>query len=167
MLMVFTHTGTIKLYGWEKPLAARLSDIRTNEELHQLSRHGLFTSLESGFGNLVPFIVAFASFASFSAFSGRPLTAEIAFPSLALFDLLANPIQMIVPLIRFVSYIGVSLERLRRLLVAREVLCDSVDRLPGGEASEAVEIANASFGWTVGGEAQLSDVDISVKVSSF
>ena len=67
MLMVFTHTGTIKLYGWEKPLAARLSDIRTNEELHQLSRHGLFTSLESGFGNLVPFIVAFASFASFSA----------------------------------------------------------------------------------------------------
>ncbi|KAL8278313.1 hypothetical protein RQP46_009205 [Phenoliferia psychrophenolica] len=122
---------TVKLYSWETPLAAKLSKIRNDEELLQLSRQGLWTSIESGFGNLAPFLVGFASFSSFAAFSGRDLTADIAFPSLALvcplfffpdgdpnlradrclqpciqFELLAGPIQMIVPLIRFFSYIG-------------------------------------------------------------
>ena len=160
---VLSAMRTVKLYGWERLLAAKLSRIRTEEELHQLARQGVFTSLESGFGNLAPFLVAFVSFASFSAFSGQNLTADIAFPSLALFELLADPIQMIIPLVRFVSYIGVSLERVRLLVSASKVMGDSVERLPAG-GPDAVVISNGSFGWVAGGSTVLDGVQLSVKV---
>lgn len=103
---VFASIRSIKLFAWEAAITARLAAVRS-EELHELRRRGflialavrsiasfartltiLIVTLQQGFSSLAPFLVAFASLASFAAFSGRTLTADIAFPAIALFAML-------------------------------------------------------------------------------
>lgn len=161
MTDILSSIRTVKLYAWELALSKRLWSIRNTEELPELRRQGFLTALESGSGSLTPFLVAFVSFAFFAAFSGQSLTADIAFPALALFAVLQGPLQMIAPLFRLIVNIRVSLKRITALISAREVVPGDVERLmvEQGEGS-AVVFAEASFAWYSLGPDVLTRVDL-------
>lgn len=97
---IISSMRTIKLYAWEDAMA---------------SRHFIL-SVAAGVNQLVPFLIAFASFATFSFFSGRSLTPDVVFPCLRLFTMLRLPFYLITPLMTVFIDGFVSLKRLQQPL---------------------------------------------------
>ncbi|KAL8278918.1 hypothetical protein RQP46_008587 [Phenoliferia psychrophenolica] len=163
---IFSSIRSIKLYAWESAITSRLRSVR-EDELHEVRLRGFLLAVAAGFTSLAPFLVAFASLASFAAFSGRTLSSDIAFPSIALFALLRNPVQLITPLMRLIIDVNTSVERLETLLTARELKAGDVERRETAEDGVAVRVASGSFGWAEEGAVVLHDIDLVVKTGEF
>ena len=58
------------------------------------SRAGYLSASSNFLWSFTPFAVAFTTFALFSTISGKPLTSEIVFPSITLFQLLGFPLAV-------------------------------------------------------------------------
>ncbi|KAL8287568.1 hypothetical protein RQP46_003426 [Phenoliferia psychrophenolica] len=159
---------TIKLYAWESALGRRLYEIRNDVELHHLRRRYFLLSISDAFAGVAPTFVALASYSSFAKYSGRPLTPEIVFPALALFGILAEPLQTLVPLIRIIIDAPVGLRRLETLLNARELSADAVERNPATSPSgDAIVIKDASFAWSEGASPILKSINLTIKAGQF
>ncbi len=95
-----------------------------------------------------PILVSLASFTTFAAL-GFQLTAAVAFPALALFNLLRFPIMQMPNQITNLINAGVGLTRIQNFLDA-----DEMDPLPleapGGRGETAAEISNGTFFWESG-----------------
>lgn len=146
---ILQNVKSIKLYAWEKPMLDKLSHIRNDEELANLRKIGVLSAAINFAWTCVPFFVSCSTFAVFALFSGIPLTPEIIFPALSLFDLLSDPIFALPAVITALIQCSVSLNRLSSFLCADEVDSSIVTRLPKvknlGEVS--VEISNGTFLW--------------------
>jgi ATP-binding cassette, subfamily C (CFTR/MRP), member 1 len=99
-------------YAWENSFAQKLFDVRNNKELVMLRKMGYLSSSSNFLWSFTPFVrrvpqlsrfgadpdssqaVAFSSFALFSTISGKPLTSEIVFPAITLFQLLSFPLAV-------------------------------------------------------------------------
>ena len=83
----------VKLYAWEEPYKARILSLRHIELTH--IRH--MAHLEVGQALVMgstPILIALSAFAVFTA-QGYSLTPAVAFPALALFNLLRFPITLL------------------------------------------------------------------------
>ena len=82
----------IKLYAWEQPYLAKLQVVRDLElaKIKSALLWGIFNMLMFSGG---PIIISLASFTAY-AVAGYPLTADVAFVALALFNLLRFPVIM-------------------------------------------------------------------------
>lgn len=87
---IMNNIKSIKLYGWEKAFSSKVLQARNDEELAMLRRIGIVQSGSQFLWSSVPFLVAFSTFATFVATSKRPLTSEIIFPAISLFQLLVS-----------------------------------------------------------------------------
>jgi len=111
MSELLANIRTIKLYAWENTFIRRISEVRNNQELKILRKIGFvavnlsfsalqFTYWFSQAGNLalwsgIPLLVAFSSFATAAVTSSKPLTSDIIFPAISLFNLLQFPLAMV------------------------------------------------------------------------
>lgn len=135
---------SIKLYAWEKPLMARLRDVRNNEELRNFQK----IKIANRIGNLIWYffsmMVSFTTLAVFTIFEAVPLTPDLVFPALTLLGKLALPLSQLPKF--FEAYIEASLaiDRLSAFLDAPEV--DSVSRIVG-PAEHAITVDDATFRW--------------------
>eukprot|EP00775_Hariotina_reticulata_P001784 gene1784-2118_t len=99
---VITGIKAIKLYAWEEPYLTRITQLRETEllaikrtqMLAMVSGGGEAAEINNSIFNTGPVLVSLAAFGTYAAL-GHPLTAAVAFPSLALFNLLRFPIVMI------------------------------------------------------------------------
>ncbi|KAG7840075.1 hypothetical protein KL942_002874 [Ogataea angusta] len=144
------NVKSIKLYAWEKPMLERLSEARNEKELRNLNKIGILSAVVNFAWTCVPFFVSCSTFAIFAYTSKTPLTPEIVFPALSLFDLLSDPIFAIPALMTAMIESGVSLKRLTDFLLADEIDNELFTRLPkqtniGGVS---VEIDNCNFLWS-------------------
>jgi ATP-binding cassette subfamily C (CFTR/MRP) protein 1 len=89
-----SNIRSIKLYGWEGSFAQRLLTLRNDNELAMLRKMGYLSASSNFLWSFTPFAVAFSSFALFSTISGKPLTSEIVFPAITLFQLLGFPLAV-------------------------------------------------------------------------
>ncbi|KAG5417560.1 hypothetical protein I9W82_005196 [Candida metapsilosis] len=149
---IINSAKSIKLYSWEKPMLERLSHVRNNKELQNLKSIGIIIALAQFLWTCVPFIISCACFAAFSWLYKIPLTPEIVFPALSLFDLLMEPMMIIPNLVVSVVETKVSLGRLTELLTLEEISPDQDGKikrelLPKGEYS--VKIQNTNFVWNL------------------
>lgn len=146
---ILQNVKSIKLYAWEKPMLEKLGHIRNDEELGNLLKIGVLSAAINFAWTCVPFFVSCSTFAVFALFSGIPLTPEIIFPALSLFDLLSDPIFALPAVITALIQCSVSLNRLLSFLSADEVDPTLVTKLPKvtnvGDIS--VEILNETFLW--------------------
>lgn len=169
---ILNNIKSIKLYGWEKAFAQKVLDARNNNELKMLRKIGITQSISNLFWSLVPFLVAFSTFATFVATSSRPLTSEIIFPAISLFQLLSFPMAVFSNIINSIIEASVSVTRLEDFLAsaeldptARKLILPQDD--PNGETKKGdtvVTIKQGEFRWIADStEPTLQDIDLTVK----
>jgi ABC-type multidrug transport system fused ATPase/permease subunit len=166
MSEILNNIKSIKLYGWEKAFADKVFDARNNMELTMLKRIGIVQSCSNFFWSTTPFFVAFATFSSYVFTSDRPLTADIIFPALSLFTLLAFPMSVFSNIINSIIEALVSVNRIEAFLAAPEI-DPAARKVIEGEpkvGDEVVTIKNGEFRWVHDSlEPTLQDIDIGVK----
>ena len=118
---VGTRAGVkaIKLYAWEKAYLERLQAARHTERI-AIRKVQLIGTINSVLFLGGPILVAIAAFWTFTALGGI-ITADIAFPALAYFDLLRFPIIMLPTQVMNFINARVAIRRLQAFMNASEV----------------------------------------------
>ncbi|QLL33659.1 hypothetical protein HG536_0E05700 [Torulaspora globosa] len=146
---IINSMKSIKLYAWEKPMLDRLDHVRNGLEMENFKKIGVVSNLIFFAWNCVPLMVACSTFGMFSFANKRPLSPEIVFPALSLFNILNDAIYSLPNIINSVIETRVSMNRLKEFLLSDE-LDDSfmeVEETPCDKTLPVVEIKNATFLW--------------------
>uniref|UniRef100_A0A2K6N0T6 Multidrug resistance-associated protein 1 n=1 Tax=Rhinopithecus bieti TaxID=61621 RepID=A0A2K6N0T6_RHIBE len=139
----------LKLYAWElafkdKVLAIRQEELKVLKKSAYLAAVGTFTWV------CTPFLVALCTFAVYVTIDkNNILDAQKAFVSLALFNILRFPLNILPMVISSIVQASVSLKRLRIFLSHEELEPDSIERRPvkdGGDKN-SITVRNATFTW--------------------
>uniref|UniRef100_A0A8C6UQM7 Multidrug resistance-associated protein 1 n=1 Tax=Neogobius melanostomus TaxID=47308 RepID=A0A8C6UQM7_9GOBI len=118
----------LKLYAWELAFQDKVSEIRQSE-LRVLKKAAYLGAMSTFTWICAPFLVALSTFAVYVLVDERNiLDAQKAFVSLALFNILRFPLNMLPMVISSLVQASVSLKRLRTFLSHEELQEDSVDR---------------------------------------
>lgn len=148
MTEILGNMKSIKLYAWTTAFMNKLNFIRNDQELHTLRKIGAVTAVANFTWSTTPFFVSCSTFAVFVATSKQPLSTEIVFPALTLFNLLTFPLAVLPMVITAVIEASVAVNRLKSYLTAPELQSDAVLRSdPVGMGEESVRIRDASFTW--------------------
>ncbi|CAK6444659.1 unnamed protein product [Pipistrellus nathusii] len=157
----------LKLYAWElafkdKVLAIRQEELKVLKKSAYLAAVGTFTWV------CTPFLVALSTFAVYvTVKETNVLDAQKAFVSLALFNILRFPLNILPMVISSIVQASVSLKRLRIFLSHEELDPDSIERQPikdGGGSS--ITVRNATFTWARSDPPTLNGITFSVPEGS-
>lgn len=118
----------------------RILFVRNDKELRALRKYGIGTAVNTTLWSGIPLLVAFSSFAIASLVFKTPLTSDIIFPAISLFNLLSFPLAMFATVIGNLIESLVSLRRIANLLEAKELQQDA----------RKVEVKELSLGDEVG-----------------
>lgn len=156
---------SIKLYCWESFFKAKLDHIRNDQELKNLKTMGIVQACTSFQFNMVPFLVSSSTFIVFVIFNkDTPLSTEIVFPALALFNLLQFPLAVIPMVITAFVEASVSVERLTKFLNNEELQIDSIKKLPAPKNAKKgdvlVKLEKCTFLWQRKPEYKVALTDI-------
>nr|XP_006820966.1 PREDICTED: ATP-binding cassette sub-family C member 9-like [Saccoglossus kowalevskii] len=110
----------LKLYGWEKMFCVAIESVR-KREVRKMMKFAVFQVATNFMTQATPMIVTLVSFAVYSLVSPVPLTPELAFSSLALFQQLIIPLFLLPLTINFTVNALVSVGRLQKFFVATEI----------------------------------------------
>ncbi|KAM9784084.1 multidrug resistance-associated protein 1 [Syngnathus typhle] len=138
----------LKLYAWELAFKGKVSDIRESE-LRVLKKAAYLGAVSTFTWVCAPFLVALSTFAVYVLVDEKNvLDAQKAFVSLALFNILRFPLNMLPMVISSMVQASVSLKRLRVFLSHEELQEDSVDRRAVVGSSNSISIVNGVFSWS-------------------
>ncbi|KAI6887500.1 ATP-binding cassette glutathione S-conjugate transporter [Hortaea werneckii] len=163
MTEILNNMKSIKLYAWTTAFMNKLNFIRNDQELHTLRKIGAVTAIANFTWSTTPFFVSCSTFAVFVATSNAPLTTEIVFPALTLFNLLTFPLAVLPMVITAIIEASVAVNRLTDYFTAPELQPDAVLRSePVGTGEESVRIRDATFTWNKDGDRNvLQDINFS------
>ncbi|XP_053750439.1 multidrug resistance-associated protein 1 isoform X1 [Panthera pardus] len=158
----------LKLYAWElafkdKVLAIRQEELKVLKKSAYLAAVGTFTWV------CTPFLVALSTFAVYvTVDKNNILDAQKAFVSLALFNILRFPLNILPMVISSIVQASVSLKRLRIFLSHEELEADSIERKPGkdGGGTNSITVKNATFTWARSDPPTLNGITFSVPEGS-
>lgn len=145
---LFAAIKSVKLYSWEDALVARLEHVRNALELAGLKRICAFQALLMNIWTFAPLVTSCVTFATYSIFTNRPLTVDIVFPSLALFQLLGPPMSITPNVITNFIEARLAIGRLTAFLTAEELQPTAVVRVAPSDTDFGVEVSNASFAFS-------------------
>ncbi|KAJ2781265.1 hypothetical protein H4R18_002986 [Coemansia javaensis] len=165
----------IKLYAWESTFIRRINSVRQGLELDALRRYGLMRAALSFVTSLLPFLVSFATFGLYSVAdntSHGPLTPQLVFVSLALFNMLKAPLSTIPSLVPGLLEALVSARRISDFLTASEIDFTAIGREPydrdapaAGPDDVLVQVDGGSFKWLSEDKPTLRSVSIQCRRS--
>lgn len=164
MSEILNNIRSIKLYTWENAFTQKLFAIRNDKELGTLRKIGYLTSASLSLWNFIPFLVAFSAFSLFSLTSTTPLTPALVFPAISLFQLLQFPLAVLPMVINQWVEAYVSVCRICKFLVSKELQSDAVlktDR-PTEEHASLVNVHQAHFSWSSSAPPNLSEISLTV-----
>lgn len=118
---ILTNIKSIKLFAWEEAFTRKLFKVRNDEELKLLRTVGVVSAFFNFFWTAVPFFVSLGTFVTYAYTNPEPLTADIIFPALALYQLLSFPIAMFAGIISALLQAQVSAKRLSDFFDAGEL----------------------------------------------
>nr|XP_057915142.1 canalicular multispecific organic anion transporter 1 isoform X1 [Doryrhamphus excisus]XP_057915143.1 canalicular multispecific organic anion transporter 1 isoform X1 [Doryrhamphus excisus] len=151
----------LKLYAWEPSFQAQVEDIR-GQELNVMKKFAYLTSVSTFIFSCAPALVSLATFAVFVGVSSdNLLTAEKAFTSISLFNILRFPLAMLPMLIAAIVQTAVSRRRLEKFLGGEDLESDVVRHDPS--ITSAVSVSHGSFSWQKDGEPLLKNVSLEIK----
>ncbi|KAI9672198.1 MAG: hypothetical protein M1831_002012 [Alyxoria varia] len=162
MTEILGNMKSIKLYAWTTAFMKKLNAIRNDQELTTLRKIGALQAFANFTWSTTPFLVSCSTFAVFVLTQDRPLTTELVFPALALFNLLTFPLSVLPIVITSIVEASVAINRLSKYLLADELQPDAVIKSPAADelGEESVRITNASFTWNkFADESVLEDID--------
>ncbi|KAK7208586.1 P-loop containing nucleoside triphosphate hydrolase protein [Myxozyma melibiosi] len=146
---ILTNIKSVKLYGWEAPYMEKLRHVRNDLELQNLRIMGIYSAVSSFLWACAPFLVSCSTFGLFVFTSGIPLSTDIVFPALSLFNLLTFPLAMFPQAITNLVESSVSANRLQEFLLSPELQDDAVERKEAVTeiGKETVVVRNGTFLW--------------------
>lgn len=149
MTEILNNMKSIKLYAWTSAFMENLSHIRNDLELNTLRKIGAAQSFANFTWSTTPFFVSCSTFAVFVLTSNRPLTTEIVFPALTLFNLLTFPLSVLPMVITAIIEASVAVDRLTTYFTAAELQEDAVrfEDAATDIGEETVRIRDATFTW--------------------
>ncbi|TFY72025.1 hypothetical protein EVG20_g1007 [Dentipellis fragilis] len=151
MSELLANIRSIKLYAWENAFIRRILFVRNDLELKMLRKIAIFTALNSTLWTGIPLLVAFSSFATAALTLSRPLTADVIFPAIALFNLLQFPLAMFAQVTSNIIEALVSVKRLSAFLRAEELQPDARRLVCNHylcDGDLVVEITEGEFVWS-------------------
>ncbi|XP_022103541.1 ATP-binding cassette sub-family C member 9-like [Acanthaster planci] len=110
----------LKLYAWEFLYCNSIEDVR-KKELAVLRKINFALVVTMLLTNGTPILVTLVAFGTYTPLTGLPLTPDMTFSSLALFNQLALPLFILPMSLSMVVSAIVSTKRLRKFLLAPEV----------------------------------------------
>ncbi|KMU72653.1 bile pigment transporter 1 [Coccidioides immitis RMSCC 3703] len=166
MTEILNNMKSIKLYAWNAAFMNMLNHVRNDLELNTLRKIGATQSVANFTWSSTPFLVSCSTFAVFVLTNDKPLTTEIVFPALTLFNLLTFPLSILPMVITSIIEASVAVNRLKTFFTADELQTDAVLRQDpvshGGD--ESVRIRDATFTWDRHeGRRVLENIDFSAR----
>ena len=162
MTEILNNMKSIKLYAWGQAFMKKLAYIRNDQELHTLRKIGAMSAVQTFTWSGTPIAVSTSTFAVFVLTQDRPLSTEIVFPALTLFNLLSFPLMVLPMVITAIVESMVAVSRLTDFFTADELQPDAVTRkeVAAHTGDESVVMRNASFAWDRNsGKPCLKDID--------
>ncbi|MEQ2238618.1 hypothetical protein ILYODFUR_034960, partial [Ilyodon furcidens] len=151
----------LKLFAWEPSFQTQVEDIR-GEELKVMRKFAYLTSISTFIASCAPALVSLATFAVFVGVSSdNILTAEKAFTSISLFNILRAPLSMLPMLIASIVQTAVSKKRLEKFLGGNDLDSDIVHHDPS--FNSAVSICDGFFAWEKDSDPLLKNVSLDIK----
>ncbi|KJZ72821.1 hypothetical protein HIM_07765 [Hirsutella minnesotensis 3608] len=146
---IITNMKSIKLYAWGSAFMNKLNYVRNEQELKNLRKIGATQAFANFTWNTAPFFVSCSTFTVFVLTQDRPLTADIVFPALTLFNLLTFPLAVLPMVITAIVEATVAAGRLTSFLTAEELQPDAITVKPAPEqmGEESVIIRDGTFSW--------------------
>lgn len=114
-----------------------------------MRKSGTIQALANFVWSTTPFIVSGATFIVFTLIEKKALTAAVAFPAIALFNLLTFPLAVLPMVISAITEASVAVSRIEKLLSAEELQLNAVTKKTSESQidGEAVSIKDAVFSW--------------------
>ncbi|XP_051994835.1 multidrug resistance-associated protein 1 isoform X4 [Xyrauchen texanus] len=145
---VLNGIKVLKLYAWELAFKDKVSDIRKSE-LRVLKKTAYLGAVSTFTWVCAPFLVALSTFAVYVLVDEQNvLDAQKAFVSLALFNILRFPLNMLPMVISSMVQASVSMKRLRVFLSHEELDEDSVERQAITGSPDSITIVDGAFSWS-------------------
>lgn len=146
---ILNNMKSIKLYSWSTAFMNKLNHVRNDQELHTLRKIGASQAFANFTWSTTPFLVSCSTFTVFVLTRDRPLTTEIVFPALTLFNLLTFPLAMLPMVITSIIEATVAVGRLTDYFTAEELQPEAVITMDAAShaGDETVRIRDASFTW--------------------
>uniref|UniRef100_A0A8B9LTP4 Multidrug resistance-associated protein 1 n=1 Tax=Astyanax mexicanus TaxID=7994 RepID=A0A8B9LTP4_ASTMX len=145
---VLNGIKVLKLYAWELAFKDKVSTIRESE-LRVLKKAAYLGAISTFTWVCAPFLVALSTFAVYVLVDEHNvLDAQKAFVSLALFNILRFPLNMLPMVISSMVQASVSMKRLRVFLSHEELDENSVDRRAITGSADSIRIGDGAFSWS-------------------
>ena len=161
---VVAGVRAVKLYAWEDAYTARIGAARAKEvaAVRHLGMVNVFNNVLFGGA---PVLISLAALLMFAG-RGGAITPAVAFPALALFNLLRFPVIMFPRQLTDIIAGRVALGRLQRFLGAERVPGRAVLPPAPRGAADAVVVSGAAFAWSRGDAASTVPPTITLRVPS-
>ncbi|KAG0224129.1 hypothetical protein BGW42_005307 [Actinomortierella wolfii] len=167
---VLNGIRVIKLYAWENTFLKKILAVRNDHELAMMKKIGYFSAAQSFTWASTPFLVSLSTFAVYALVMKRPMTTDIVFASIALFNLLQFPLSMFPYMISSVIEANVAIRRVQRYLTSSEVdphaiVIEDYRKMSQVDASDKymVLVNDASFSWHKDSEPVISDISFALQ----
>lgn len=160
---LFSAIKTIKLYAWELVLVGKIFEIHDKEELPVSRKYDLRLAFCSFFWSSQPFLISFSTLSWYSWVSKTHLSAEALFPIKSLLLTVEHFLTMAPMLWNIFWRSSTSFAEVAAFLMAPEVQLSFVI----DDSDNAIDIRQASFGWTPGGKVAFKSVDLQVQKGEF
>ncbi|MBN3303875.1 MRP1 protein, partial [Amia calva] len=145
---VLNGIKVLKLYAWELAFKGKVLKIR-DSELNVLKKAAYLSAVSTFTWVCTPFLVALSTFAVYVLVDDtNVLDAQKAFVSLALFNILRFPLNMLPMVISSMVQASVSLKRLRVFLSHEELDQDSVDHKAIIGSTDSISVVDGVFSWS-------------------
>lgn len=146
---IINNMKSIKLYAWGSAFMNKLNYVRNEQELKNLRRIGATQAFANFTWNTAPFFVSCSTFTVFVLTQDKPLSTDIVFPALALFNLLTFPLAVLPMVITSIVEASVAVGRLTSFLAAEELQPNAITIKPAPEemGEETVIVRDATFSW--------------------
>lgn len=140
---------SIKLYSWGAAFMNKLNYVRNEQELKTLRKIGAAQAVANFTWSTTPFLVSCITFTVFVLTHKEPLTTEIIFPALTLFNLLSFPLAVFPMVISSIVEATVAVGRLTDYLASEELQPDALVVKPAVDevGEETVSIKDGTFSW--------------------
>ncbi|XP_061183962.1 multidrug resistance-associated protein 1-like isoform X1 [Saccostrea echinata] len=160
MSEVLNGMKVLKLYAWEPSFQKKIAEIRDNET-RILKKNAMYSAFSSFSFTTAPFLVTLVTFLTYVLTSDTGyLSAQKAFTSLSLFNILRFPINLLPMMISYVIQANVSIGRISKFLKNEDLDPNAVQHEP--KSDSVVSVENGTFSWDPQLQPALRDIDFKI-----